>query len=138
MKERYQLSLHAIDLPSKGGFFRKVASPYAKVKITSGPEKGTVVGETEPVPHTLHPDWCKILFLEFSPADVTNLEITIWDYRNGKEPLWMGEANFEATSVYQEAGKTKSQQLGRKDSSRYVAYPLLFACPSFLLSTQSF
>jgi hypothetical protein len=119
--ERYQLSLHATQLPDKGGLFR-VSSPYAQVKITSGPNVGKMLGETEPVPHGLNPDWVKILTLEFTPSEITNLEVTIWDYRNGKEPLWLGEANFEATSVYQEAGHTKSQQIGKRDSSRYVLF----------------
>lgn len=120
--ELYQLSFHAIQLPNKGGYFR-VSSPYAKVKITSGPNVGKVLGETEHVPHGLNPDWVKILTLEFSPSEITNLEVTIWDYRgDGKEPLWLGEANFEATSVYQEAGHTQSQQMGKRDSSRYVLF----------------
>lgn len=122
MSERYQLSLHAIDLPNKGGWFR-TSSPYAKVKITSGPNAGKVLGETEVVPHGLSPDWVKILMLEFSPAEILNLEVTIWDYLgDGKDPLWLGEATFEATSVYQEAGHTQSRQIGKKESSRCVQY----------------
>jgi Ca2+-dependent lipid-binding protein len=115
--ERYQLSFHALDLPNKKWF--GASSPYVEVKITSGPQKGKVVGQTEPVPNTLNPDWVKILCLDFSPREVTNLEVTIWDYTgDGKEPRWLGEANFEATSVYQEAGNTKSVQIGRKEKSR--------------------
>lgn len=117
-RERYQLSLHAMNLPNKGWFRR--SSPYASVKIVSGPQQGTTLGETEHIERTLSPDWCKILTLEFSASEITQLEITIWDYRNGKDPLWIGEARFEATSVYQEAGNTKSEQIGRNVVSRYV------------------
>jgi len=115
--ERYQISLHAVNLPSKGGWFR-VSSPFVKVKITQGTLAGKVLGETEPVHHSLSPDWSKIFFLEFSQDEITKLEVSIWDYRSGKEPLWMGEAVFEATSVYQSPGKTQSKQIGRKSSSR--------------------
>lgn len=115
-RERYQISLHAFNLPNKGGLFQK-SSPYASVKIVSGPQQGTVLGETEHIPHTLSPEWCKVFFLEFSPSEVTYLEVTIWDFHNGKEPLWMGEARFEATSVYQEPGNTKSEQIGSSEDS---------------------
>lgn len=97
-------------------------SPYASVKIVSGPQDGTKLGETEHIERTLSPDWCKVFFLEFSPSELTHLEITIWDYRNGKEPLWIGEARFEATSVYQEAGNTKSEQVGKNEASRICCH----------------
>ena len=115
-RERYQLALHALNLPNKRWF--KKSSPYASVKIVSGPQQGTKLGETEHAVHSLNPDWCKTLFLEFSPSEITELEVTIWDHRNGAEPLWIGEARFEATSVYQEAGHTKSEQIGRSEASR--------------------
>jgi hypothetical protein len=96
--DRYQLSFHAQELPNKKWF--GVSSPYVTVKITSGPQKGQFVGETEPVYNTLDPDWVKILPITFKPSEVTNLEVTIWDNRGvGKEPLWLGEANFETTSL---------------------------------------
>ena len=117
MTERYQLSVHAINLPNKGGLFR-TSSPYAKVKILSGPNAGTELGETEFISRSLSPDWVKTFFFEFSPSQVTTFEVTIWDYREGKEPLWMGEGSFEATSVFQEPGKTQSVQIGKQDSSR--------------------
>ena len=118
-RERYQLSLHATNLPNKG-WFRK-SSPRAEVKIVSGPQQGTVLGETETIERNLSPDWTKIFFLEFSPSEITQLEIVIEDCGNpGRDPLWIGEAHFEATSVYQEPGKTKSEQIGRSESSRYV------------------
>ncbi len=115
-RERYQISLHAFNLPNKGGWFRK-SSPYASVKVISGPQQGQILGETEHLPHTLDPDWCKVFFLDFSSSEITHLEVTIWDYHNGHEPIWMGEARFEATSVYLEPGKTKSEQIGRSETS---------------------
>jgi hypothetical protein len=88
------------------------------VKIVSGPQEGTKLGQTEHIERSLSPDWCKVFFLAFSPSEITQIEVTIWDYRLGKEPLWIGEARFEATSVYQEAGKTKWEQIGRDEASR--------------------
>jgi hypothetical protein len=90
----------------------------ATVTIVSGPQQGTIVGETETIERNLSPDWCKIFFLEFSPSEITHLEVTIEDCGYGREPSWIGEARFEATSVYQEAGNTKSEQIGRSESSR--------------------
>jgi hypothetical protein len=114
--ERYQLSLNAIDLPNNGGLFR-VSSPYAKVKVVSGPHQGTELGKTEAIPRNLSPDWCKIFVLEFSPTDVTNLEVSIWDKVKGKD-IKMGEAIFEATSVFQEPGRTASEKIGSKSTSK--------------------
>ena len=116
-RERYQLSLYAQDLPNKGWFRRP--SPYATVKIVEGPQKGTKVGETEHLEHQLSPDWCKTFFLEFSLSEKTELEITVWDYRSGRDPLWIGEARFDAGSVYEAPGHTKDDEIGR--NGRYVA-----------------
>ncbi len=69
----------------------------------------------------LDPTWTKIFFLDFSPNEVTNIEVKIYDYvGDGKEPTYMGEANFEAASVFQSPGKFQSEQVGRAESSRYV------------------
>lgn len=115
--ERYQLSLNAIDLPNRGGLFR-MSSPYARVKVVSGPKQGTDLGKTEAITRNLSPDWCKIFFLEFSPSDVTNLEISIWDKVDRKKDVKMGVAIFEATTVFQEPGRTASEKIGRKRTSK--------------------
>ena len=114
--ERYQISLYAENLPNKGWFRR--SSPYAVVKVTSGPHAGKELGETEVIQRCLSPDWCKIFILEFSESEITNIEVTIYDHRDGKEPLYMGEARFEATSVYQSEGRTRDRTIGRNDRSK--------------------
>jgi hypothetical protein len=54
----------------------------------SGPQQGTVLGETETIERNLSPDWTKIFFLEFSPSEITQLEIVIEDCGNpGRDPL---------------------------------------------------
>lgn len=117
--ERYQITLHAENLPNRVGCLGiGKANPYATIKVTSGQQKGTVLGETEPVMRNLSPEWVKVFFLEFTPTEVTNLEVTIMDYRHGSEPVWLGEGNFEATSVYQSPGKVASDQIGRSENSK--------------------
>ena len=71
--ERYQLSLHATELPNKGGWFRK-SSPYAIVKVLSGKNAGKVIGETEAVEHNLSPGkyfYCKTVYLEQLHSSIT-------------------------------------------------------------------
>jgi Ca2+-dependent lipid-binding protein len=114
--DRYQITLHAENLPNVRLCGK--SCPYAKVKVTSGPQRGKLIGQTEPCMQELSPEWAKILFLEFSGDEVTELEVTIYDFRNGQEDKWIGEATFEATSVFQEPGKTQSKQVGRPDNSR--------------------
>jgi hypothetical protein len=123
--DRYQITLHAENLPN-GRWFGK-SCPYAEIKITSGPQQGTIVGKTETIHKELSPEWAKIFLFDFSDSEVTNLEITIYDDYNKpddkdgyREPKWLGEANFEATSVFQSPGKTQSNQIGRSPDSRYV------------------
>jgi Ca2+-dependent lipid-binding protein len=113
---RYQITLHAENLPNVRLYGKPC--PYAKIKVTSGPQRGTLIGQTEPCLQELNPEWTKIMFLEFSDAEVTELEITIFDFRKGREHKWMGEATFEATSVFQEPGKTQWSQIGRPENSR--------------------
>jgi len=116
-RERYQLSLYAWNLPNMG-WFRK-SSPMAKVTIVSGPQRGTVLGETEVIRQDLSPEWSKIFFLDFAASEITQLEVVIYDCgMKGMEPVYMGEARFEATSVFHEDGNTKSEQIGRSDDSR--------------------
>lgn len=115
--DRYQVSFYAQNLPNTGGLFRR-SSPYAKLKVTSGPNAGKDIGETEVIHRCLSPDWCKIFILDFAEDEITNLEVTIFDYREGREPIWIGEARFEATSVYQAEGKTKFRVIGRNDKSK--------------------
>ena len=120
-ENRYQITLHAENLPNRRWFGR--ACPYAKVKITTGPKKGTVVGQTEPATKELSPDWTTTMFLNFTDAEVTNLEVTIFDYRGeNAQDQWLGEANFEATSVFQSPGRTQSQQIGRSESSKLFCH----------------
>jgi hypothetical protein len=118
MKERYQLALHAEDLPNSRWCGN--ICPYATVKITSGTQAGNVLGETEHIPGDVDPDWVKLFYLEFSPGEVTNIEVTVWNYRLGNEPECIGEVNFEATSVFRAPGKTKSVEIG--DSGKYVIF----------------
>lgn len=114
-KERYQVSFHANNLPNTR--WLKRSSPYVRVKIIAGSQHGTVLGETEHIRHCASPDWCKIFFVELSSDEIMELEVTIWDYVNGREPIWMGEARFEVYSVFQEPGNTKVEQIGRSEGS---------------------
>mmetsp|Transcript_19860 Transcript_19860/g.32037 ORF Transcript_19860/g.32037 Transcript_19860/m.32037 type:complete len:284 (+) Transcript_19860:124-975(+) len=121
MGDRYQITLYAENLPN--GRFFGTACPYAEIKVTSGPQKGKKLGATEHAFHELSPEWTKIFLLEFSPAEVTNLEVTIYDFLGeNKEPKWIGEANFEATSVFQSPGKTQNEQIGRSENSRLYCH----------------
>jgi len=118
--ERYQISLNAIDLPKSIGFFRK-PSPYAKLKVVSGPKEGTEeaqLGTTESIPNCINPDWSKIFFLEFDASEVTNLEVSLFSKADDGEDSLIGKASFEATSVFKEPGRTASEQIGQRTSSR--------------------
>jgi C2 domain len=115
-RDRYQVSLWATNLPNKGWF--RTSSLYATIKIVSGPQQGTELGRTEIIEQNPNPDWCKIFFLEFSRAEITLLEITIYDRWVGKSPLWIGEGRFEAASVCDAAGNTRWEQIGRAEDSR--------------------
>jgi C2 domain len=61
---RYQLSLEAENLPRRFCGSLRNPNPYAVVKVCGGPKEGTVVGRTEPIRHTLQPDWVECLFLD--------------------------------------------------------------------------
>jgi Ca2+-dependent lipid-binding protein len=113
---RYQISISAVDIPNKAGLFR-ISSPYASVKLTTNGQS-IDLGETEHVNKCLSPDWAKVFICDISPEEITNIEITIWDYNEGKKRVKMGEATFEATSVYQEPGKTSSEPIGRNKKSK--------------------
>lgn len=113
-KERYQVFFSAKNLPN-GRWFR-TCCPKLTVKITSGSQAGTVVGKTKPIPKNRNPDWEETMFLNFTESEVTNLEATVWDC-SGSEPVWLGEANFEATAVYREQGKTQNCQIGKRTES---------------------
>lgn len=118
--ERYQVSLYAENLPNMGGLFRR-SSPYAKVKIISGQSSGKEF-ETEVIEKCLDPDWYKIFLVDFAETEITNMEVTVFDYRDGREPLYMGECRFELGGVYQAPGKTKSQTIGRNDKSKLFCH----------------
>jgi hypothetical protein len=112
--KRYQLSIHAEDLSNKGGWLR-VSSPYAKVAIPSGPKKGHV-GETEHVLHSLSPDWAKLFIIEFDKTMHVPIEVTVLDWRgDDREPIVMGKASFEATTVFESPGRMQSEVImGKK------------------------
>jgi len=107
-------------MPKSIGFFRK-PSPYAKLKVVSGPKEGTEeaqLGTTESIPNCINPDWSKIFFLEFDASEVTNLEVSLFSKADDGEDSLIGKASFEATSVFQEPGRTASEQIGQRTSSR--------------------
>ena len=118
--ERYQISLNAIDLPSSVGLFHR-PNPYAKVKIVSGPKEGTAeaqLGTTESISNCVNPDWSKIFFIDLDASEVTNLEVSIFSKADRGNDSLIGKALFEATSVFQEPGRTASEQIGRRATSR--------------------
>jgi hypothetical protein len=111
--ERYQISLHAKNLTNKGGFFRR-SSPYAQVQIMQGPDTGKDLGQTEPLKHSVSPDWVKAFIISADPSIIVRFKVTIWDYvGNGNEPIYMGEAEYEVSSVYSEKGSTKVEAIGK-------------------------
>lgn len=111
----YKLSLIASNLPNKGWPFR-TSSPYAIVKRIDG-ETETVLGQTEYVFHSLDPDWCKSFYFAKSAGtqiDIEEvretqievekspmlLEITVWDYREGRRAKKIGTAvKFDPTQM---------------------------------------
>lgn len=121
--ERYQISLNAVGLQTASGFFRK-SSTYAKVKVVSGSREGTELGKTECVPSS-SPDWSKIFFLEFDATEVTSLEVSICSKVEGGKDSLIDKATFEATTVFQEPGRTASEQIGQRATSRYALLAVL-------------
>ena len=117
--ERYQLSLNAENLTNLGGVFR-VSSPYAEVEIVDGPNKGTKLGRTEHIWHTLNPDWAKIFCLDASPDVIVRFQVTIWDYRGeNRDPILMGQtSDIEVISVYQQKAHRICEELDGR--GRYV------------------
>jgi hypothetical protein len=112
--ERYQISLHAKNLTNKGGLFRR-SSPYIQVQILQGPDTGKDLGQTEPLLHNLNPDWVKSFIISADPSIIVRFKVTVWDYRGGnKEPLYMGEAEYEVSSVYSEKGSMKEEAIGKR------------------------
>lgn len=112
--KRYQLSFNAENLSNKGGWWR-VSSPYVKVEIPTGPKKGQV-GETEHVLHSLNPDWAKLFIVEFDKTVHVPIEVTVLDWKgDDQEPIVMGKASFEATTVFESPGRTQSEVImGKK------------------------
>jgi hypothetical protein len=112
--ERYQISLHAKNLPNKGGLFRR-SSPYAQVQIMQGPDAGKDLGQTEPIQHTLSPDWVKVFIISADPSHIVRFKVTLWDYLgDNKEPIYMGEAEYEVSSVYSEKGSMRNETIGKR------------------------
>mmetsp|Transcript_7921 Transcript_7921/g.19123 ORF Transcript_7921/g.19123 Transcript_7921/m.19123 type:complete len:527 (+) Transcript_7921:65-1645(+) len=90
----YQLSLSA--------YFKSVfsvSSSYASVKIVGGTFRGNDLGETECIPCSSTPDWCKTFFLDFIPGDGTILEISVFDYNNGSTAYKIGGTRIKAEEV---------------------------------------
>lgn len=112
MTERYQLSL--------GAYFKRlfrISSAYATVQIVSGPQKGTDLGETECIPNSMNPDWCKIFFLDLDleEQDSTILQVTVWDFQHGSAPWRIGSVKLNAADIYKKKGTQR--RLGTKGSS---------------------
>ena len=90
----YQLSLCA---SFKSRF--RVNSSYASVKVVAGPYEGKDLGETECIPCSSNPDWCKTFFLDFLPGDGTVLEITAYDFNNGSTAYKIGSTKVRVEEV---------------------------------------
>jgi Ca2+-dependent lipid-binding protein len=105
---RYQLSVHAEKL--RKSFFR-TPDPYAVVTIAGGPLSGTEVGRTETISNALNPDWTTLLYIETDASVNMPLTVAIWDDRGGGEDRLLGEAQFEATTIFQSPGRIQKQSL---------------------------
>ncbi|CAJ1935913.1 unnamed protein product [Cylindrotheca closterium] len=95
----YQLSLSAQFLSRF-----KVSSSYASVKIIEGSYRGTDLGETECIPRSSTPDWCKTFFLDFVPGDGTVVEISIYDFNNGSTAYKIGGSRIRIEEVAKRKG----------------------------------
>ena len=95
----YQMSLsaHFLSLFS-------VSSCYASVKIVEGTYRGTDLGETECIPRSSTPDWCKTFFLDFVPGDGTVVDISVYDFNNGSTAYKIGATRIWAEEVAKRKG----------------------------------
>lgn len=72
------------------------------------------MGQTEHLVHNLNPDWVKIFFVDASPAVIVRIKVTVWDFvKANYDPVWMGDTEFEISSVYSERGNIKAEPIGK-------------------------
>lgn len=105
---RYQLSLHAEKLPKS--WFR-TPHPYCVVTIASGPLADTQVGRTETIVKATKPDFTKTIFIETDASVNMPLKVSVWDDRDGGDDRLIGEAEFEATTIFQSPGRIQKQKM---------------------------
>eukprot|EP00980_Cylindrotheca_fusiformis_P012303 scaffold3014_cov116-Cylindrotheca_fusiformis.AAC.5 len=105
---RYELSLSA--------YFKRlfhVSSTYATVEIVDGPN----LGETECIPNSTNPDWCRSFYL--STLENVSLKISVWDFQNGSSPWRIGTVTLKATAIFDKKGPMQAR-IGPKKSSLCV------------------
>ena len=108
---RYQLSIKGENLPR---FCFLKPSPYAVVTVSGGPHEGTEIARTETILKANDPDWATIFFIETDASINMPLRISVFNDRIRNRCL--GDVSFEATEIFQAAGRTQCDDLpcGRK------------------------
>jgi len=89
-----KLILQASNLSNKTSFFAlKKPSPFAVVTLLppiGSNKEATVIGQTEPIPNTIHPQWIQYFTLEYEFGKDTFLDITIYNDTT-KKPIGSGK-----------------------------------------------
>jgi len=126
-KQRVKLILHASNIQNSSLFSLKKSSPFAvvtKLAARGTNEEPVIVGQTEPISNSCHPQWTKYFLLDFEFDKELFLDVSIYDYDSKK---LLGFAQIEVGRVL---GKRQNQSLQRmKPAGTLFAQILPFTIP---------
>lgn len=110
---KVEVSIHAIKLKNVAGAFKGTSDPFAVVtKIaTSQGTKPEVLGKTEVIKNSLHPNWVKTFTLDYELGTPVKLAINIFDEVRKGENKSMGSAVFDIADVLGARGNTKAKRI---------------------------
>jgi Ca2+-dependent lipid-binding protein len=110
---KLELSLYAQKLKNVAGAFKGTSDPFAVVtKIaTKRSAKAEVLGKTEVIKNTLHPEWVKVFNLDYDLGTTLKVAVNVFDDVGKGENKGMGSCLFDIGELLGARGNTKAKRV---------------------------
>lgn len=110
-KQRVKLILQASNIRNPSSFSLTKSSPFAvvtKLAARSTSDEPSIIGQTEPILNSSHPQWTKYFTLDYDFGKELFLDISVYDYVSKK---LLGSAKIEVGRVLGKRHNQSSQRM---------------------------
>jgi hypothetical protein len=132
---KLSISLKASNLKNVAGTFKGQSDPFAVVTLLGNhrDDKPHIIGKTEVIKNTLHPDWVNTFIIDYELGEPVNLLVKIFDENSKGDNVPMGSALFEVGNILGSKGSAKAKKMKDDKGTIFVRVEKAKGCGIFKL-----